>query len=351
MIKPNNIKKGDRIAIVSLSSGELGEDYCSHSVAIGTKRMEEFGLTPVFMPNTLKGVDYLDKHPEKRAEDLKQAFLDDSIHGIIAAIGGDDTFRLLPYLMEDEEFVKAVLDSPKLFLGFSDTTINHFMFYRLGLQTFYGQAFLCDLAELADEMLPYSKEAFLGCFHGIQAIRPSEVWYEERTDFSEAAVGSDRSSHKETHGYELLCGSPVFEGELLGGCLESMYDILASTRYAEEGEICRKYHIFPEKEEWEGKIMFLETCEEKPTPELLRTELQALEKAGAFDGVHGIIVGKPQDEQYYEEYKKIYCGMFQDKNLPVLYNVNFGHASPRAILPYGARVRVDAKRQEIVFCP
>lgn len=77
--------------------------------------MEEFGLTPVFMPNSLKGEDYLNQYPQKRAEDLKQAFLDTSIHGIIAAIGGDDTFRLLPYLMEDTEFIQAVQNSPKLF--------------------------------------------------------------------------------------------------------------------------------------------------------------------------------------------------------------------------------------------
>ena len=38
---------------------------------------------------------------KRRAKDLKDAFLDDSIAGIICAIGGDDTYRLLPYLMED----------------------------------------------------------------------------------------------------------------------------------------------------------------------------------------------------------------------------------------------------------
>lgn len=349
MIKPNYLKPGDRIAVVSLSSGMLGEECCSHSLEIGRKRMEEFGLTPVFMPNSLKGEDYLNQYPQKRAEDLKQAFLDTSIHGIIAAIGGDDTFRLLPYLMEDTEFIQAVRNSPKLFLGFSDTTVNHLMFYRIGLQTFYGQSFLCEFAEMANEMLPYSREAFLGCFYGFHSIRPSGIWYEERVDFSRAAVGSERISHKETRGYELLQGARVFEGELLGGCLESMYDMLESKRYKEEGEIFRKYHIFPKKEEWKGKIVFLETCEEKPSPELLYTELQSLERAGVFEGANGMIVGKPQDEQYYEEYKKVYLEMFGDKELPILYNVNIGHALPRAILPYGARVRVDAGKQEIVF--
>lgn len=44
--------------------------------------------------------------------------MDDSIAGIICAIGGDDTYRLLPYLLEDEEFIDAVHKSPKLFTGF-----------------------------------------------------------------------------------------------------------------------------------------------------------------------------------------------------------------------------------------
>lgn len=349
MVKPELLKPGNRIAIVSLSDGMLGEEFCRHNLEIGTKRMEGFGLTPVFMPNSLKGIEFLREHPEKRADDLKQAFLDKSIHGIFCAIGGDDTYRLLPYLMEDKEFLQAVCNNPKMFLGFSDTTINHLMFHRIGLQTFYGQCFICELAEIAEEMLPYSRESFLGCFHGFTFVKPSGLWYEERKDFSRAAMGRNRVSHKESHGYELLCGSPVFEGELLGGCLESLYEALVSTRYAEESEVCAKYHIFPEREEWAGKIMFLETCEEKPEPELFRKELRTLEKTGAFDVINGIIVGKPQDEQYYEEYKEIYREMFEGKKLSVLYNVNFGHALPRAILPYGARVRVDARRQEIEF--
>ena len=133
MIFPKKLKSGDKVAIVSLSSGMLGEEFCLHNIEIGTKRLREFGLEPVFMPNALKGVDYLQEHPEARASDLKQAFLDDSISGIICAIGGDDTYRLLPFLMEDQEFIEAVQRNPKLFTGFSDTTINHLMFYQLGL--------------------------------------------------------------------------------------------------------------------------------------------------------------------------------------------------------------------------
>ena len=50
------LRKGDKVAIVSLSSGMLGEEFCSHNIEIGVKRLKEYGLEPVFMPNALKGI-------------------------------------------------------------------------------------------------------------------------------------------------------------------------------------------------------------------------------------------------------------------------------------------------------
>ncbi|MGN0144463.1 MAG: S66 peptidase family protein [Clostridium sp.] len=351
MKKPKGLSKGDKVAIVSLSSGILGEDFSRHILEIGTKRLKSFELEPVFMPNSLKGVDFLKNHPEARADDLKSAFKDDSIKGIICAIGGDDTYRLLPYLLNDRDFIKSVKEHPKLFTGFSDTTINHLMFYKLGLATYYGPSFICDLGEAANKMLPYTEKAFKGYFsgHEIKEIVSSDVWYEERTDFSSASVGTDRVSHKEQHGFELLQGNSNFHGRLLGGCAESLYDILSGERYADEKEICETYSIFPSKKEWENKILFIETCEEQPTPKILKKELSALKETGIFDVINGIIVGKPQNEKYYEEYKNIYLEVINNKELPILYNVNFGHALPRCVLPYGAEVQVDITKKSITL--
>ncbi|MDO4332777.1 MAG: LD-carboxypeptidase [Eubacteriales bacterium] len=351
MKKTQALRKGDKVAIVSLSSGMLGEEFCSHNIEIGVRRLREFGLEPVFMPNALRGIEFLKNHPEARASDLKAAFLDDSVRGIICAIGGDDTYRLLPYLMEDGEFTALVREKPKLFTGFSDTTVNHLMFYRLGLTTFYGPNFICDLGEIANEMLPYTRRAFEGYFAGREkrTITASDLWYEERKDFSRNAMGTDRIFHKEERGYEALQGEGTFRGRLLGGCLESLYDILTCTRYEDEKTVCEKYALFPAQEEWKGKILFLETCEEKPAPELLRKELLTLRERGVFDAVSGVIVGKPQDEQYYEEYKEIYAEVIENKKLPVLYNVNFGHAMPRCALPYGIEAEVDMDGKKITL--
>ena len=146
------------IGIISLSSGIIGEDFVKHEVDLGVQRLKDLGLNPIFLPHSLKGLDFIKEHPEARAEDLIQAFSDDSIDMILCSIGGDDTYRLLPYLFENDQLQKVI--KPKIFLGFSDTTMNHLMLHKLGIKTFYGQSFLADICELDKEMLPYSFHYF-----------------------------------------------------------------------------------------------------------------------------------------------------------------------------------------------
>lgn len=140
-----------KIAIVSLSGGTIGEDFVNHEVDIGINRLNGFGVTVKFMPHACKGIEYVKNHPAERAADLLQALQDPDIDMILCAIGGDDTYRLLPYLFEHNELADAV--SNKVFLGFSDTTINHFMFHKVGMKTFYGQSFLADVCELDKDRL------------------------------------------------------------------------------------------------------------------------------------------------------------------------------------------------------
>ncbi len=336
------------IGIVSLSHGTIGEDFVKHEVKIGLERLEKYGVKVKFMPNALKGHAYLKAHPEKRAEDLLAAFLDDEVDMILSAIGGDDTYRLLPYLFENDELKKAVKE--KIFLGFSDTTVNHLMLSKVGLNTFYGQSFLADICELSDEMLPYTKKYFeeLIATGTIKEITPSELWYEGRTDFSESQIGKSLVSHK-NKGFELLQGRPVFSGKILGGCIDTIFDIFDGESYEDMPVLCERYGLFPTKEEWRGKILLLETSEEKMPPEKYRKALEKLKETDIFDVISGILVGKPQDEVYYEEYKKSLIDVIDNPDLSVVYNINVGHAMPRCIIPFGKEATVDTEKQKITF--
>lgn len=352
MMKAKRLNKGDKVAIVSLSKGLLGEPFVQHNLEIGIKRLREFGLEPVCMDNTLKGIEFLENNPDKRADDLIQAFRDDTIKGIICAIGGNDTYKTIPYLLDNKEFLDLVINKPKIFTGFSDTTINHLMFHKLGLTTYYGMSLIPDLGEISNHMLPYTEKHFkyyLADSDDYKTITPSDIWYEERKDFSSKAIGIDRISHHDDKGYELIQGKSIFEGRLLGGCIDSMYDMLTPYSHLDEPKVISQYEIFPSLETWNKKILFIETSEIKEKPETLRKMLLELKEKGIFNVINGIIFGKPQDEVFYNEYKDILIDVVDDNSLPILFNVNFGHATPRCVLPIGIKVRVDSNKQEIEF--
>lgn len=336
------------VGIVSLSSGIIGEEFIQFEVEIGLRRLREYGLKVKFMPNALRGIDYIREHPEKRAEDLLQAFRDPEIDMVLCANGGDDTFRLLPYLFDHDELREAV--SQKVFLGFSDTTINHFMLHKVGLNTFYGQSFLADVCELGPEMLPYSRRYFeeLISTGGIREIVPSEIWYGERESFTPDQAGKELTSHPD-HGFELLQGPSVFSGKILGGCIDSMYDFFSGELYADMPLLCEKYRLFPALEDWRDRILLLESSEEKMPPEKYRMALEYLKKKGVFDIVSGVLVGKPMDETYAEEYKRHLIDVIGNPRLPVVSNLNIGHATPRCIIPFGVEAVVDAENQIIRF--
>ena len=336
------------ITVVSLSLGILGEPFIKFELDIGLERLKRLGVNVKFAPNALKGTDYLSKHPEKRAEDLLWAFRDPETDMILCAIGGDDTYRLAPYLFDRGELSAAVTD--KIFLGFSDTTLNHFMLHKAGLPTFYGQSFLSDICELSSEMLPYTERYFreLITTGGIKEITPSELWYEERKEFSPSQAGVPLVSHPD-HGFELLQGPPVFSGKILGGCICSIFDMFDGGRYADMPELCRRYRLFPDAAGWKGRILLLETSEEKPSPEKYRKALVYLKEAGVFDAVSGVLAGKPMDEAFAGDYKRLLTEVIARPELPVVFNINIGHSMPRCIIPFGVDAVVDAEKQIIRF--
>ena len=340
--------KVKKIGIVSLSSGILGEDFVAHEVELGIERLKKYGIEVEFLPNSKKGIDFIKNNPKERAKDLINAFKDDSIDMILCAIGGDDTYRLLPYLFENNELEKTV--KQKIFLGFSDTTMNHFMLNKVGIKTFYGQAFLPDVCELSNEMLPYSEHFFEELINNgrIKEIYPSDVWYNEREDFSEKSIGISMEEHHNS-GFELIRGEAKFEGQILGGCLETIFDIFDNSRHEDTVYLCKKYSLFPSLNEWKNKILLLETSEERPKPELFRKMILKLQEYGIFDVISGLIVGKSQNEEYYNEYKKIILDEIRNKELSIVYNINIGHSTPRCIIPFGVNAKVDIERQIIEF--
>ncbi len=335
MIKPTRLKKGDKIAIVSLSWGGLGDENLIHKYYIAKERLEnDFGLEVVVMPNALKGSKFVYEHPELRAKDLMDAFSDKTIKAIICAIGGDDTIRLLPYINYD-----VIKNNPKIFMGYSDTTVNHFMMHKAGLVSYYGPTIMCEFG-MYTKMFDYTKEAVLNILFKDSTnlmIKSSPVWSDDFIPWGKENINKELRTKKEEHGYEVLQGSGIVEGEILGGCLD-VFPMIIGTE------------IWPSINDWKDKILLIETSEEQPKPDYVKLFLRNLGAQGIFDVVKGVMVGKPYSETYYEEYKETIKDVlkeYKQENLPVIYNTNISHAYPIGILPLGTKIKVDYDRKEI----
>ncbi len=335
MIKPENLKKGDKVAVVSLSWGGLGDSAFIHKFYIAKERLEnDFGLEVVVMPHTLSGSEYVYNHPEDRAKDLMDAFSDKTIKGIFCAIGGDDTIRTLPYI--DYEIIK---NNPKIFMGYSDTTVNHFLMNKAGLVSYYGPSVMCEFGEYV-RMFDNTVEAVKNILFENSAdyeIKSSKYWSDKWVSWSKKNKNVSRKKVKETHGYEVLQGKGIIHGKVLGGCID-VFPMMIGTE------------IWPSKSEWNDKILLIETSEDKISPDLLKYYLRNLGAQGIYDVIKGIIVGKPIDEKYYDEYKEIYRMVMKEYkrlDLPILYNINIGHAFSTGIMPLGTEIEVDYDNKKI----
>lgn len=337
LIKPKRLKKGDTVAIVSPSSGMLGDEALLHKYQLGKKRLEEkFGLRVVAMPNALKGSEYLYEHPEKRAEDFMEAFRDPQIDGVLSAIGGEDAIRLLPYLDYG-----VIHDHPKIFTGLSDMTANHLMLFKAGVVSYYGAGFMTEFAAYG-EMPEYSETAFRKLLMDGEEhfeIQKCPYWMKEDLPWREENIARLRPRTPDPRGDEMIQGGGRVRGRLLGGCVDA-FPMYNGTE------------IWPGSEDWTDTVLFLETSGDCPSPAFLSYYLRNLGAQGAFDQARGILVGKPVREKYYEEYKDVYRKIlkeFRREDMPVLYNVSFGHCSPVTILPYGISCELDTDRRKITL--
>jgi len=337
MLKPDKLKKGDKVAIVSLSSGIAGDNEFNHRYKKGKERLEEFGLEVITMPNALIGSNEIKLHPELRAKDLMDAFADKSIKAIFCNIGGDDTIRILPYI--NFEIIK---NNPKIFMGYSDTTINHFMMHKAGLISYYGPCVMAEFAENV-EMHEYTKTSILNTLFknsNNYQIMPSEYWTSETlTWLNENNNTIKRKIIEDKKGFEILQGKNDIEGILIGGCIDTFHMFIGSEIWPKHG--------------WEDKILFLETSEDKPTPEFIAQILRNPLMGDVLKRIKGIIIGKPVDEKYYNEYKEMYLDILKNEyhlsELFIGYNYNFGHTAPMCVLPLGIKVKIDADKGVITF--
>lgn len=340
MIKPQKLQPGDKVAVVSLSWGGPGT-FPGRYEAGKQQLQKEFGLNVVEMPHALKAADWLQRHPQARAEDLMAAFSDPTIKGIISSIGGDDSIRLLPYLD-----LAVIRSNPKIFMGYSDTTVTHLACFKAGLVSFYGPSMMAGFAENGG-MFPYMVESVYKTLFStapIGPIAPNRAgWTVELLDWAEPAYQTQRRQLTPTGGWRFLQGQGLRRGHLIGGCFEVL-DWLRGTE------------VWPEAERWQDAILFLETSEEAPSPEAVIRGLRTYAALGILPKLAGLLFGRPGGQIPLEAHAAYDRSLLQVvveeeglSDLPIVTGMDFGHTDPMCVLPYGLQAELDCETQQVAI--
>ena len=288
--------------------------------------MEELGLNVLAAPNSLKGTTYLKNSPQARAEDLMWAFENKQIKGIIANIGGNDSERILPFISSH-----TIHDHPKILCGYSDILSLHLYCHQIGLITYYGDHLLTTIAE-AQAWHSYSRYWFNKVFFDdapIGEIAPSDDWSYDSNNHIDPTY---RKNYIQNDGYQRVQGKGVVHGELFGGHGGMM-------EYQKDSPI----HI--QKQDFQNKIFFFEDIPQVCDVAYMGSFFDWLGQNGYLQVMRGVIIGKMQApfsfDPFAERIREIVSGKYGLRELPILYGMNFGHANPICVLPYGVMAELD----------
>jgi muramoyltetrapeptide carboxypeptidase LdcA involved in peptidoglycan recycling len=336
VIKPRALRRGDRVAAVSLSSG--WPSVFPAAYGDGKRQLEEaFGVEVVESRYALAEPDWLAAHPEARAADLMEVLRDRSIQGLLSTIGGDDSIRILPFLD-----LSVIRENPKIFMGYSDSTVTHFAFLKAGVASFYGPSIMAGFDENGG-LLPYMADSVRQTLFGASTTEASiapnqDGWAWASFDWGEKRRNAKPRPLQRCSGWRWLQGVGCHRGRLIGGCLDVL-DWLRGTP------------IWPDHSVWRDSIIFLETSEDAPSALAVVRMLRALAATGALHEARGILFGRPYGEEAtFEQYDRAFLQVLAELGLdsvPLVTRMDFGHTDPKFVVPYGVEAEINCDTQRI----
>ncbi len=336
MIKPFCLKRGDTICVLSLSRG--GPHTFPERYEAGKKQLEEwFWLRVIEWEHTFKDASWLENNPQARADDLMNAFKNPAVKWIFTSIWWEDSIRLLPFI--DFEIIK---NNPKVVLGYSDTTILHFMCFKAGLTSFYGPSIMAWFGENW-WLFPYMVQWLEHTIFSNGIVWPLLPNKDERT--SENLSWSNPKNQHTLRKREIatwprwIHWKGRWSWRLLWGCLEVL-------------EFAKSTTIWPDSSEWKDTILFLEPSEELPTEDQVKYWLRNYASQWILKHSKWILFWRSKIDKDWSQinYDDILLKIIRDEeqlDIPIITNMDFGHTDPMLTIPYGVNCIIDCENQLI----
>lgn len=315
-IIPNKLQQGDKVMIVAPSRGLklIGTD-CRE---IAQKRFADMGLELVFAPNT--NDENFDAacswNTQARADDLMTAFADKSIKAIFTVIGGFNSNQIVSLLDYD-----IIRNNPKIFCGFSDITALHGAINaKTGLQTYYGPHYSSlGMKKGCEYTLEYLQKMLFN--DEPVEIKPANEWSDDAW-----FIDQEKREFIKNDGFWNIHNGKA-EGTIIGGNL-CTFNLLLGTDMRPAFA--------------DNTILMIEDDGGSSAAEFDR-DLQALCYQPDFKNVKGLVIGRFQKESKIDRktLEFIINNKPELKNIPVLANVDYGHATPIITIPLLGSAKIN----------
>lgn len=295
MLAPPRLQPGDAVSVVA-PSGPFDRDAFEKGLDV----LRGFDLRPVFDDRLFAKQRYLAGPDPQRLQLLEAAIADPATKAIWCARGGYGAMRLLPTLR-----LRALIESPKLFVGFSDATALHASWNARGLRTLHAPV-LTQLGKQPAAVLVRLRALLFS---------PAPPPPLQATPVSTFTPGHAR-------------------GLLLGGNLSILSRLVG----------------IPFLPSLSGAVLFFEDVGERPYRlDRLWTHLSL---ANAFAGLRGIAVGELTGcEEKDADYRAldVVGDLCRSLGVPAVGGFLVGHGGINEPLPLGAEVELDAVRGTLTF--
>ena len=307
IIRPTALRPGDTVAVAALSGALEAADIDMYQRGIAALDSLGFHARPAPLVDIEKAWWWAAARPREVGRELNELFRDREVRAIWALTGGRFTLSYLDVVDYD-----AVAANPKPLIGMSDIAALHLAIHsRTGLVTFHADPVYFGLSEW--HTLPQPDRTRLGDVYRrvltstepvgpLPALSTWETWRPGRA-----------------------------EGHLLGGLLHRFLRVQATP-----------WALPPER--FDGAILFLEDLN-TPTINFWH-DLHVLRHGGIFDRIAGMIIGPTETIEIADHgprsVREIVLDVIGDRDIPVLGNVDIGHAGPNIPLPLGIRAALDA---------
>lgn len=309
MIYPKGLKTNDTIEIVSPSNGIKTKKI--HELESAIKYLEDKGYKVIEDKNVRSSFNGESANKELRAKELNDAITNKNVNSIIACSGGDFIVEILDLL----KFNK-LKNNIKWIQGQSDiTALLYYITTKFDIATIYS----FNVRRFGENYLPNSMKENNLAFLCNKPVVQSDFCYK----FEKDAVFSN---------WECITNFKNVEGRIIGGCLDSLKDIIG-TKYDKTKNFIDRYF-------YDGIIWYFDIAE--MTNEGVTRTLWQLKHNNWFDNCKCILFGRVYEEKTFTDIslRDSILKILSDVDIPIIINADLGHTNPVITIINGSYVKI-----------